>query len=759
MLGQLVRKELHLQKSNGLFALVVLLFWVALMAAAPFGDKRIHSLYGVQMAELLVVLETSFVGVCLAFVLPMAIGATLAAEERNAGVWDWGLSLPGSRKKQWFVKVAVGMSLTAVLAWGVLPLLDAVLYAALPHDGATMAGGAKRGLFHELHKGVGLLLLPMVLLASGAFASSLVSRPYRAFFLAIPIVVLAVGAGRLADMGALLGVPWSGEELAENGLNGMARLYAILHVVVTVGLLLWLAYLNFRFDHFRKRRLMLELATLVVVVTACCGLLLNLATNPKPLLSGRWEDVASLIQERRSEEWGDSLPPFDRDSIVPLMVARRDPPWWAGGTSLEGALDYDFARRPKTQDPHLEYIILYRWGIVGELLQLDVRTGDVRSYNTATGLLAGVLPFVLPRIHLTPVPALNLILLHRETMRIVRESPVLHSESCVVRDVGGKEATVREVQRLSDSLPFYSGPVMEPLKGCKKGSREHVVGYALLRRDEDRWQLVDLSSHYPYAISPDGRWFTRGSMSVEGDSWLPGMYGGSSRVQVVSMDGGTSFTLRGGRLRLSVCWPTYRCWRQGLPDGYQMVPWASSDSTIPPRPYGDRLVLFQRIHTVAAPDRTGRVTDSGIPERIDVGVLDLETGRETVALRLTPESAYLRDRYDRSKRFWWRGKAPNRGEQPAPMHGAEDFAFIRSAPERPRWAVYYDGWLTVFDAFLDDASSEPTRFREVRRVDLRGIVSPDYSGFMTFRFVDDSTILFWNESLGVFRIDLEGRQR
>ena len=362
MIGPLIRKELHLQKSNGLFALVVLLFWVALMGAAPWGDVRVESLYRVQVAELIMFVQVGLVGMCLAFVLPMAIGASLAAEERNLGVWDWTLSLPGSRARQWAVKTGVGLALTALLA-------------ALPDFAWEKA---PYGLSGELRKGAGLVFVPLLCFAAGAFASTLVSRSYQAFFLAIPVVAVAVGAGRLGDpFGMLFTIPWRYEKLVEVGLNGMARFYGILHIVAMAGLLIWLGYLNFRFDHFGKRRLVFQLVALVVGTAVVCDVLLRLAISPLPLVTNRWDELAPRIACSREQIWGDGRTPFDRERIQPLLVARRNPPWWSGGVSLAWGLGYGMTMSLDPRNPNVRYVALRHRGGTGQTLRLDVPTGDI----------------------------------------------------------------------------------------------------------------------------------------------------------------------------------------------------------------------------------------------------------------------------------------------------------------------------------------------------------------------------------------------
>jgi hypothetical protein len=62
--------------------------------------------------------------ICL--IAPLLIGAAAIAEERRLGINTWHLTLPPSRKKQWFIKLVVCTALTLIVGESFLHLPDSI---------------------------------------------------------------------------------------------------------------------------------------------------------------------------------------------------------------------------------------------------------------------------------------------------------------------------------------------------------------------------------------------------------------------------------------------------------------------------------------------------------------------------------------------------------------------------------------------------------------------------------------------------------
>jgi hypothetical protein len=115
----------------------------------------------------------------LLFVYPLVLGATAVASERQMGLADWQSSLPISRARQWWVKVAVVMSLGAV---GLLlaSCLNGLLYTVLE----------SRQI--EADEFPGSVWISALAAAVGVYASSRAREPFRAGMAGVGLFVLTV---------------------------------------------------------------------------------------------------------------------------------------------------------------------------------------------------------------------------------------------------------------------------------------------------------------------------------------------------------------------------------------------------------------------------------------------------------------------------------------------------------------------------------------------------------------------------------------
>jgi hypothetical protein len=113
VLTNLVKKELRLQWPAFLLAVLIVVYWLVMIAQKPVRP-------GVDVE-----------GLCLApflfcLVIPALAGIVTVAEERNLRVHEWHLTLPVSSRRQWFIKVFVAVAVNAVLGMA-LPYILAYL--------------------------------------------------------------------------------------------------------------------------------------------------------------------------------------------------------------------------------------------------------------------------------------------------------------------------------------------------------------------------------------------------------------------------------------------------------------------------------------------------------------------------------------------------------------------------------------------------------------------------------------------------------
>jgi hypothetical protein len=118
---QIVLKEFRLQGSSLVFLSAILLNWIVLWGLSFMADLPVGGDY--HLWEIIDPLNCFFILPCMVWVLPVLVGATAMARERQIGVVDWHFSLPKARFKQWCIKLGVAV----FIAVGCGALLGSVL--------------------------------------------------------------------------------------------------------------------------------------------------------------------------------------------------------------------------------------------------------------------------------------------------------------------------------------------------------------------------------------------------------------------------------------------------------------------------------------------------------------------------------------------------------------------------------------------------------------------------------------------------------
>lgn len=298
MFGPRLRLELRLHRVVIVFALAMAVFVLALLPLLPWRDVQLAG-SRLTIGSLIGGLYYMALTMAYATFIPMMIGASMIAAERASGVWDWRLSLPESRTRQWARKVGVGVGLTALLS-GVLPALLGLVYG-IAAKGEIIASGvvAAGGTFINGIPVVFVVGLPC--LAFGMWASSLAADSLKALCLAVALMGLLVFSAALGDPMSL------GFEL--DGRPLLALVYALL-VAEAFALFRW----NYGFARPSRRgaaaqvlAAALPLAPLVFTILCAWGW----ATSP-------WVGRAKATQvERWSPGWAIQFP---EGTLQPLLV-------------------------------------------------------------------------------------------------------------------------------------------------------------------------------------------------------------------------------------------------------------------------------------------------------------------------------------------------------------------------------------------------------------------------------------------------------
>ncbi|MCL5269949.1 MAG: hypothetical protein M1457_05185 [bacterium] len=778
MFWQLLKKEYHLQRSSLMFALAVLLIWGVLMGLAPRAENYLIP-NQLTMGQLVSLMQAFFVGPCLLGLAPLFVGAALVAEERKLRVWDWHLSLPGSRRRQWALKLAVGAAITLVLALFVQPALDRALTHALGGRGDPFPLP-----IHYLHLNGAYVWLPLLLMVAGAFVSSMASDPYKAFFGGLVAFGAALACTRLVDPAGLLLMPYASAMTVRNGVPFMIRPFDPLLPIGLAAALGGLAWFNFRCEGFRWRRFLAEVAGLIVLSCAVSWAVLRFEFDPMPLLTQQTREVEPRILNNR-RDLGEEKPSVNWTAIRPLLVKRsvldlamRLHPRWASefygprmfghlyripGTSRLLAEVYSFPGYFGTNEPT-------GWA---QVIEIDVTTRHLRPIYQVWGRVGGVYPesrsFVIDSFRhnylvtdwLLPIRVGGLFWNIWASGKGLRSYgwgsyPFASSDKKIVVD--GQSISYESLNPVDDAVGYSQLFI----------KRAPAYETWLIRRQPDHsWTRIDQQRGYMhYIVSTDGKWYARASRTDTGY--------GSKPITILSADHATSWTLANpnGSLFLGNNNVEY-LWDVPVAD----LLGANSIRAMPVSPDG-RFLAFLRTTTIKV-DVDDKPTDTGYPESLQFCALDLQSGREYVLMDIPldiPLDRQVREQFKRQMQNWlwsrwnneegprWAGGG-RRNQFPPPMNSPDFPRYHQSfppmvwAPTGNRLAILYGGQALIYRYYPEYTIRFPpqtNRPSEVKKdlfvvengADLTGFEASDLA------FWDDQTLLAWGD-LGLFRISLD----
>lgn len=179
MLRQLILKELRIQLSGIYFALAIVLIAAILAGLATQADWTVN-LNTLSLSAIIGVLYSVFVIPAMAYVVPLFFGAAMIAEERRVGMLDWQLAVPLPRLWQVLIKLLVGAALVFTVTFILQPLMYKMMAMVVP-SGRLEFWLPKHLLW------VNMVNFPIAvfLMMCGAYASSMLSDSYKAFWLGI----------------------------------------------------------------------------------------------------------------------------------------------------------------------------------------------------------------------------------------------------------------------------------------------------------------------------------------------------------------------------------------------------------------------------------------------------------------------------------------------------------------------------------------------------------------------------------------------
>jgi hypothetical protein len=252
--GKILAKEFRLHEVSFIIAGFMILISALLIAYHPIYVRTVPEPRDNQLIQNLVIVVVFICGL----IIPITVGATTVAEERQMGVLDWHLTLPPSHRKQWLLKIVIAYAHCIVLGI-VLPVVIGVGAVALLSPEGTVHS-AMESLLKAARTApvtpriVMMFTLPIFAISGASllmstvamFASSLARTSMRAVVLTM---VTIIGIGVVCMMSN-----WHNfnEELFNQAYIGFASVgvhyvwFAAMIAVLMLGLILWMNYLNYR---------------------------------------------------------------------------------------------------------------------------------------------------------------------------------------------------------------------------------------------------------------------------------------------------------------------------------------------------------------------------------------------------------------------------------------------------------------------------------------------------------------------------------
>lgn len=776
MVRQLLKKELQIQKSSLYFVAAIGLVWAIMLGLATQGDQVLIPRQ-LTMGQLVSLLQTFFVAPCLLVIVPLLVGATMVAEERKLGVWDWQLSLPAARWLQWLVKLALGVVITLGVFITQL-LLEAMMVMVL-----DARGGPYPLTFHYLGLNHSYVLLPLLLMASAGFASSLASDPYRAFFGGVIVIGFILVCTYFSDPAGLMFLPWPENEKVSWIWNSWKS--NIAWVVIVSAIVAWCAWFNIRYEGLKWRRLGMEMTGIALLVSSTTLLIIHLGYSPRWVLSQGTEDLKSYIQKQRAWLGLEAQDEVEWHKIEPLLAIDLRPGLLSSRKKMTDLL----AQRTL-------FANLYRFG-QSERLLIEAKSIPLREntdvplvywnqiidFDMATNRYRAI-PQVIGRVGaLLPEQDAFTIESSRHNTYVVTDWPAPIRVGGILWEVWkyGNQVEVsgsRQVSALiSTSEVIVDGVAIESTSSRPVHIREGLYQiyleapsgketWLIQQEDGDNWQLADRQPGFTlYRASSDGQWFTP-DFSKE------------KEIRIYSLDKATSWTIESPSGNLFLTGDVIR-WTDDVPMGASAL--GSSPAQIMPVSASGRFLAFMRTKNIELEDWEGKLRDTGYPMEIEIGVLDLERGDESVLVRRAPDQETLQEAKREIQGWLWSrwlhqskslfGKAEPWAEEDPDFYpemwfptNQESLAPLSWAPHEDQIAILYDGLIYAFKYLPDQAEywreefGERSVYREmggflpIDQVDLAGFEIENLD------FWDGQTLLAWGR-VGLFEVKLELKGR
>ena len=767
MVKELIKKEIHLQKSLVLFAGFLYLAWFIAFLLS-FGGNRFVYYHFLRMGTLAQILHNFFVMPLLIVIFPLMAGASSTASERSLNTKGWQHSLPMHRHTQWLIKVVATCALAFVLG-GVIPtILDRILVWNLRARNVSYLFFGKRDILAVplALKGLWPGVYSLIFCSMGIYISSFSRDTFKAFLITFLLIFLTFIIRRLPDPCLMLTpIGW---QFPKQHLHPLAH---HLNTIFLSLVLLVLGYGHFKQEELRKRWLWVHLVIWIVVVWSGSAIALKVEFGP-----GRFRDKTETAHPGITKLLGtpdtrlvSALYSIPQSNLVVTSVMKR-----------EDILRYEKKYLSKMYKKGAQFSqISYSWYDMGRLVKMDVKSGDIIPINNLFGKPEYIDPdgdyfyVETPNDHMKTVLRSGFVpppLIDRVYKKF-KGAPEWEPSDISLPQFGVRFIHDHPCNKIYHTLFFTS-----EFKQFKRFLTIEIFNENrgqfdfLLRqsnaspKESESIPLYDIIDCQPgtscFRLTPDEKWYTARTQSYHPrlqDIYDPGKC--TARLfyplEIIKTDQTTTYTLKPQGTSVFVpvnraClwydsrWDLRRIYDKCQPLGYTESYYLDTSP-------GSRYLPFCRA-IGGNMNINGREYPHVLPQYLELFLLDLESGEEIKLRRISASQDVLQKRKKVEQRL---ETSPKDTQEVRKIYRTYlNYHFDSGVPSiawsrQGKLAVRYDNVIYLFEP-----GSPGGKYHSKGEIGMKGLSGAECSPGWNMDFFTEDLILLWHE-LAIFKVDLE----
>lgn len=646
MFSQLVKKEIRLQRSNILFALVVFLIWCLDFLFVFTGDRPLASNL-LTTGTLAQVVHYFFVLPGLIAIFPMMVGATSVAQERKLGTFDFQATLPASRRMNWIAKTGTALVLV-IFAGGVLSwICDQILvWNFRIHDLSWICGVTNIAPIPLRFKGLFPGIFAIFFFSMGIYISSISRDSYRALMAGFGFLGLSFFAQRLIDPAGML-IP----------LGGWFPDYFIHHAAhyltmfLLCGILLGMSFINFNPQKTKKSIIFLQIFFWIFVVNITGYFTLHWEFRPGKLIEKESIPTPGFTKFVGSRDIEETFPiiRIPESTIVITSVHNKE--------DEKRYLDMEgFSRNH------------------GHIIEINFQTGKKRVIHGLFGSITEIDPMGKyytvkqefgDRDYHVRKPGIVMPAFLDERLRKIMgssEEPIILNKlfrpfdeyisgSMIIKTQHG-EIVYHEIH---NRYPMQEYENILVFRIFIQQEKEYITYILRKTGIPNTFELIDQYNGYHefFPFSNDGRWYAERRVGMPGECYKSGFIEDvpseeETGVQIIRTDRATSYTISTDKKFVVLSNFLFRFYRGYLINSFSPV---SDNQSLSISKDGKFLffIRFSSNHTEIG----GATVPDGFSKEMEFWILDLENGEEILLEKIKPgfpthkqREAFLKEKED-----------------------------------------------------------------------------------------------------------------